>query len=424
METDKPLVLVCGCTGTGKSDLGIEIAKAFDGEVISADSMQIYKGLDIATNKVTEEEMSGVPHHMMSFYEPNEDRFNVHQFRTEVLRLIADMQQRKKLPVIVGGTAYYIESILYQNYLIDTEQSTSDSIQESLEKHSTEKLYSMLHEIDPESASQIHRNNRYRVIRALEIFHSTGKKKSEFLAEQKSKVKDDRNHLGGMLQFKNTLLINLDAKNELLIERLNKRVTKMVERGLRHEIEQYYDKYSQSFGSYGVMQSIGIKEFLPYLELNEMNRKAKLGDDLFKEGCEYLKIHTRQYSKRQRNWLYKRILMRSKTREVPAFITLDTSRNFFEEIVPFALDYVRAFLAGNDMTQIVSPESHLFIMKLPMTENMRALEEICERDIHGLLHFQNHIESRAHKKMSVSKKRKELVSLVETIDSVLMKADS
>lgn len=134
-----------------------------------------------------------------------------------------------------------------------------------------------------------------------------------------------------MLQFKNTLLINLDAKQELLIERLNKRVTKMVKRGLRHEVEQYYDKvlfniqhfnsdntfqYSHSFGSYGVMQSIGIKEFLPFLELNEMERKTKLGDDLFEEGCEYLKIRTRQYSKKQRNWLYKRILMRSKTREV------------------------------------------------------------------------------------------------------------
>lgn len=123
---------------------------------------------------------------------------------------------------------------------------------------------------------------------------------------------------------------------------------------------------------------------------------------------------------------------------MPAFITLDTSSNFFEEIVPFAIDYVREFLAGNDMTQIASLESHQFIMKLPMTDNMRALEEsdydtnanklhfckVCERDIHGLIHFQNHIESRAHKNMAVSKKRKELASLVETIDSVLMKANS
>ncbi|KAJ1347942.1 hypothetical protein KIN20_003129 [Parelaphostrongylus tenuis] len=297
-----PVVFIVGCTGTGKSDLGVAIAKKYGGEVISADSMQIYKGLDIATNKITEDESGGIPHHLMSFVDATNSEYNIHQFREQGLKVIEEIRHRGHIPIVVGGTAYYVESLLFEDNIIRTPE-----------------LYELLVKIDGESARLIHPNNRSRVLRAIEIFRLTGKRKSEYLREQRQP--HGRNDLGGRLRFPESLVLSLDASKEVLIQRLNERVEKMKIKGLRKELEDYYGKNREKLinrDHFGVLQCIGLKEFIPYLELSVGDRSSPRGDKLFQKGCDDVKLHTRQYARRQRNWLNSRFFRRQEIREVPS----------------------------------------------------------------------------------------------------------
>lgn len=283
-----PVIFVIGCTGTGKSDLGVAIARKYNGEVISADSMQIYKGLDIATNKITEEETQGVPHHLMSFVDATTARYNIHQFRQQGLRTIEEIRSRGRIPIVVGGTAYYVESLLFEENIIETPGSDDDSYSiECLGKLSNDELHRRLQEIDPESARLVHPNNRSRVLRAIEVYHLTGKRKSEFLREQKES--NGSCDLGGRLRFPESLVLSLDARKEVLIERLDRRVEKMKQMGLRKELEEYYDTNRDSLINrehFGVLQCIGLKEFIPYLELSKEERFSAEGERLFQKGCD------------------------------------------------------------------------------------------------------------------------------------------
>ncbi|VDD90412.1 unnamed protein product [Enterobius vermicularis] len=287
------LVVVLGCTGTGKSDLAVSIAENFNGEVINADSMQLYNGLDIATNKITEKEMGNVRHHMLSFLEPSCSNFTVFRFREEVLKIIKNLWDDNKLPILVGGTSYYVESVIYENYLIPTDKGYSNK---QLDNLSDDELYEYLKKID---SAFVHKNNRFRVKRAIEIYEATGVTKSDHLAKQLLK---SNSSLGGTLRFPFTLVFFLDAEKEILNKRLEARVDTMVKRGLREEIEKFYDKYSSVLPTHGINQSIALKEFQEYLRLNEEERRSLRGQKLFEEGCELLKVHTRQYCRKQRSW--------------------------------------------------------------------------------------------------------------------------
>uniref|UniRef100_A0A914YVI9 U1-type domain-containing protein n=1 Tax=Panagrolaimus superbus TaxID=310955 RepID=A0A914YVI9_9BILA len=385
-----PLIIVGGCTGTGKSDLGIEIAKKFNGEIISADSMQIYKGLDIVTNKVTKEEMAGIPHHLMSFYEPSQAEYNVQQFRKSALELIEDIWKRDKLPIIVGGTSYYIEGILFCHNLIDTDREKSDNLRKDLEKLSIDELYKRLQESDPEAASQLHRNNRFRVLRALEIFLLTD----------------------GGLRFPNSLYINVDCDLDVLNERLKNRIDKMADKGLKKELEDFYDKYKTSSQSHGIYQSIGIKEFLPYLTLPEDDRKLEKRQKIFVEGCNQLTIRTIQYAKKQRLWFRQRFVRRKNIRILPQLISVNTSKSdlFFSNIVPEVLAIVERFISKKSLNLHTANNSYISdpLASVSVDEavtqpgylkraNQLYICDTCDIEIHSELGWNSHLKGKKHK---------------------------
>ena len=275
-----PVVAVVGPTATGKTALGVELAKHFSGEVISCDSMQIYKGLDIGTAKVTPEETCGIPHHGVDILTPDK-AFSVADFTAMAGKLEEEISARKKLPILVGGTGLYVQSFLYGVRF--TEEKAPAGLREQLAAELAAKggaaMYEELKQADPEAAAAIHPNNQVRVLRALEHYRATGKKLSEQKAESLPPERPYR-----------SLILGLDfPERAVLYRRIDLRVDKMLEAGLIKEAEHVWQN-RESFRT--AAQAIGYKEFFPYFE-----QKAPL------EACtEKLKQASRNYAKRQLTW--------------------------------------------------------------------------------------------------------------------------
>lgn len=280
---NKPKVLaVVGPTASGKTSLGVELAKKYDGEVISADSMQIYKGLDIASAKPTVQEMQGIPHHLIDFLD-RDVSFSVSDYVKLANEKIQDVLSRGKLPVIVGGTGLYIDSLL-ENVKF-SEGGSDGEYRAELYRLAREKgnefLYQKLVETDPVSAESIHMNNTVRVVRALEVFHVTGRRFSELKAESRL-----------VESPYDSLIIGLNFHDrQILYDRINRRVDEMVENGLVGEAESLWRESRMKTAS----NAIGYKELIPYFE-----NKVTL------ESCiDSIKQETRRYAKRQLTWFRK-----------------------------------------------------------------------------------------------------------------------
>ena len=279
---NKPfLVVVVGPTASGKTELSIEIAKKFNGEVISGDSMQVYKHMDIGTAKVTRDEMDGIPHHMIDILEPDES-FSAYEFKKRAEACIEDIINRGKLPIIAGGTGLYIQSLLY-NYAFEDETVSPEKMQivhaqlAELEQYNNEELHHYLASFDSESAENIHPNNRKRVLRAIEYYLKTKK----LLSSRKKVQQFTENY--------DTLLIGIEMSRETLYFKINKRVDIMLGHGLFKEVQQLVE---QGFETSQSMQAIGYKELVPVVKGN-----MKMDD-----AVEKLKQHSRQYAKRQLTW--------------------------------------------------------------------------------------------------------------------------
>lgn len=273
------VIAVAGPTASGKTELGVRLAEHYGGEVVSADSMQIYKKMNIATAKPTKEEMRGIPHHLIDFVEPTES-YSVARYKTDAQNAIEDITSRGKLPIIVGGTGLYIDSLLENIEFFDAEvdESLRQKLYERAEAEGAEKLYSELSKIDPKSAEKIHSNNIKKVIRALEIYYATGRKISEQV---------DLSRLSGTPY--ECVIIGLTSKDrQYLYDRINRRVDKMLELGLLEEAREFYSVYGVKTAN----QAIGYKEILPYLQ----------GEKSLGECVEHLKMQTRRYAKRQLTW--------------------------------------------------------------------------------------------------------------------------
>jgi len=273
------IVIIAGPTAVGKTALSVDLAKKFNGEIISADSIQIYKGLDIGSAKVTNEEKQGVKHYMLDVVSPY-DNFSVGDYVQAVKPIIADIASRGKLPIIVGGTGLYISSLLFDiGATCGQDPKYRKKLSEIAKTEGADKLYSMLQEIDPESAEKIHKNQMVRIIRALEIYHLTGKKKSQ------TKNSTESNY--------NYLLIGLNDDRELLYDRINKRVDVMLKNGLIEEVKGLISKNITLENQ--CMQAIGYKETYAYV-------KGEISKDTF---IEKLKQNSRNYAKRQITWFKK-----------------------------------------------------------------------------------------------------------------------
>lgn len=272
------LIVVAGPTASGKTGLGIELAKAVNGEIISADSMQVYKGMSIATAAPTIEEKSQIPHHMVEFLERDKN-FSVSDFCALAESAVKDITGRGKVPIIVGGTGLFIDSFVDHIRFIQTD--TDFALRERLMKRDIDELYDELVSVDPKAAEKIHKNNKTRVARALEIYYSSGKTKSS--QDDESRLEESPYEV---------LYFVVGYKNrETLYGRINRRVDIMLQNGLLEEA-----KSCLASGGRTSAQAIGHKELKPYLD----------GELSLEEAVENLKRETRRYAKRQLTWFRKR----------------------------------------------------------------------------------------------------------------------
>ena len=276
---EKVLVIV-GPTAVGKTALSVELAKKFNGEIISGDSLQIYKKLDIGTAKISTSEMSGIPHHLIDVIEPT-DNYSVADFQKAGRQLITEITERGHLPIIAGGTGLYIQSLLYDYQLGAKEEVVSDvrkKYEELAGKIGKKQLWEYIKEKDPLAAEKIHWNNQRKVIRALEVFEVTGysimtpKEKPQCLYEY--------------------CMIGLDTDRKLLYQRIDQRVDQMIAAGLVDEARFVY-----SLGEIQASQGIGYKELYPYFK----------GEITLEEAVEQIKQNSRRYAKRQLTWFRNRL---------------------------------------------------------------------------------------------------------------------
>ncbi|KAM5247686.1 tRNA dimethylallyltransferase [Ctenodactylus gundi] len=408
-----PLVVILGATGTGKSTLALQLGQRLGGEIVSADSMQVYKGLDIITNKVSAQEQRICQHHMISFVDPLVTNYTVVDFRNKATALISlrkvnswachieDIFARDKIPIVVGGTNYYIESLLWK-VLVNTkpqEMGTEKVVdwKVELEKEDGLVLYNRLRQVDPEMAAKLHPHDKRKVARSLQVFEETGISHSEFLHRQHSE--EGGGPLGGPLKFPNPCILWLHADQAVLDERLDKRVDDMLAAGLLDELRDFHRRYNQKNSSetsqdyqHGIFQSIGFKEFHEYL-ITEGTCTPETSNQLLKKGIEALKQVTKRYARKQNRWVKNRFLSRPGPCVPPVYgLEVSDVSKWKECVLEPALEIVHSFIQGHKPTATPIKMSH------GETENRRSYHkcDVCDRIIIGDREWAAHIKSKSH----------------------------
>uniref|UniRef100_A0A8C9DKB7 tRNA dimethylallyltransferase n=1 Tax=Prolemur simus TaxID=1328070 RepID=A0A8C9DKB7_PROSS len=396
-----PLVVILGATGTGKSTLALQLGQRLDGEIVSADSMQVYEGLNIITNKVSAQEQRICRHHMISFVDPLVTNYTVVDFRNKATALIEDIFARDKIPIVVGGTNYYIESLLWK-VLVNTKpqkmgtEKAADRKAE-LEKEDGHALHKRLSQVDPEMAAKLHPHDKRKVARSLQVFEETGISHSEFLHRQHAE--EGGGPLGGPLKFSNPCILWLHADQTVLDERLDKRVDDMLAAGLLEELRDFHRRYNQKNASensqdyqHGIFQSIGFKEFHEYL-ITEGKCTPETSNQLLKKGP---------------------------GPSVPPVYGLEVSdvSKWDESVLEPALGIVQSFIQGH------KPTAAPIKMPYSETENKRSYHmcDFCDRIIIGDREWAAHTKSKSH--LHQLKKRRRLDSdAVNTIESQSISPD-
>lgn len=305
-----PLIVIGGPTATGKTRLSVELAKKLDGEIISADSMQIYRGMNIGTAKPTKEEMCGIPHHLMDIIEPTEN-FSVARFTALAHAAAEDINCRGKLPIVVGGTGLYIDSMVenitfFDQY--DDNHALRAELQEKYDSGKAEEMYTELMKVDPETAEKFHHNNAVKLIRALEVYYNTGVTLSEWAR---------RSHQNPSPYKTAYLVLNFADRNQLY-QRIDLRVDQMITSGLVEEARKIYELNLPQGSTAGA--AIGYKELFDYFD----------GKITLTEAADRIKLYSRRYAKRQLTWF--------KRNENAKWLEASCS---FEEVCKAAENYIK-----------------------------------------------------------------------------------
>ena len=281
MQKNK-VIVICGPTASGKTALSIELAKQINGEIVSCDSMQIYKDMNIGTAKPTTEEMQGIKHYLIGYVSP-EERYSVADYKKDAKRAIKEIIEKGKMPIVVGGTGLYLDSLIYEIEYQDIklDEAYRNQLEKEVQEKGLEALYERAKMIDPKAIEKISATDKKRILRILEIYHATGKTKTEQEIESRKKEVE--------YDYK---VYALNWDREKLYDRINKRVDIMIEQGLIQEVEEILQKY-QKFPT--AMQGLGYKEVVDYL--NGIYTKEEM--------VEKIKMETRRYAKRQLTWFRK-----------------------------------------------------------------------------------------------------------------------
>lgn len=435
----RPVVVILGSTGTGKTKLSLEIAKRYGGEVISADSMQVYSKLDVATAKATKEEQAEVKHHLLDVAEPGV-LYSVRQFQNSALPIIDQLLATQKVPILVGGTNYYIESILWKILVDEWQEVDSEDNGKSSSKRAkvteervfdqfdmntreSEELYQRLQEIDPDTAGQLHPNNKRKIIRALEVYERSGKQFSWFIKGQKAA--SGGSTLGGPLRYENPIIFWLCCEQETLNRRLDKRVDGMVQQGLLREIRHFHEAFVKPFGdeenyTKGILQTIGFKEFTPYLSKYDQTEDLLL-EEYFEGGrdppaslatltacLDDLKLVTRRYSKKQIKWVTNRFLRAAeKNRSIPPIYKLDTTNpDDWNRLVSDPATNVIDHHLDTTVELRIAPESDQSSSIATDTKESFFCEQ-CQRVFVGAFQWDIHLKSNRHRKIGESLRKRQ-----------------
>ncbi|KAF2644031.1 tRNA isopentenyltransferase [Massarina eburnea CBS 473.64] len=434
MAPVKPLIAIVGATGTGKSDLAVEVARKYNGEIINGDAMQLYEGLPIITNKITRDEMKGVPHHLLGCIGLEEETWTVGKFVSKVLGVIDEIRSRGKLPILVGGTHYYTQSLLFKDSLSDNlpvEKGNSQETRFPILEESTEVILARLKEVDPVMADRWHPNERRKIQRSLEIYLKTGKPASKIYDEQRLKRElsphsgDGEEGTTG-LRF-STLVFWVHAAKDILYQRLDGRVDKMIEKGLLSEVEtlsKFSASYETSTGKHldqsrGIWVSIGYKEFLKYRAALTSGTSEKELSQLKSVAINSTQAATRQYAKRQVRWIQIKLLN--------ALINAGQQGNTFlvdgsdiskwdEKVAQPANDITKEFLASGTLPDPLELSTTAREMLVPRRDYDLAQrpdlwkKKVC--DTCGCIavtenDWNLHIKSRAHRRAVGARKKAE-----------------
>ncbi|XP_068618282.1 tRNA dimethylallyltransferase [Battus philenor] len=459
-----PMVIILGATGTGKTKLSVELAQKYETEIISADSMQIYKGLDVVTAKASQQERQMIRHHLLDLLEPHQ-MFTVVDFRNRALKIIKNLIEQGKIPIVVGGTNYYIESIVYQILVEDmndteallwdtskrkrnfadeykgedddtkkivkcNENDENETVSECREmniaeegcvdkdklkedvdnesKFTNEEIHAKLKAIDPVMASRLHPNNRRKVLRSIELWLKTGRRHSEVLDEQK--LSEGKLRLPGA-----TLILWLKCEQKVHDDRLNARVDSMLEEGLIEELLNFHDRHNKQRikdgkppdYTKGVFQTLGLKEFHEYLMMSDQERNSDEGKKLLQQCIDNMKTATRRYARRQ-NKMVKGRFLDIPTREVPPIYELDTTdlTKWDEEVKNKAIEIIESY-RNNTPSKHEPLKRDLNLDKTKINTQSSNYCEVCERLIIGDKEYSIHMNSYKHMRVLKKKKKEE-----------------
>ncbi|KAI5240438.1 tRNA isopentenyltransferase-like protein [Aureobasidium subglaciale] len=436
-----PLVAVVGATGTGKSELAVNIARKYNGEIINGDAMQLYEGLPIITNKMPDDEREGVPHHLLGCIGLNEETWTVGNFVSNALAKIGEIRARGRLPILVGGTHYYTQSLLFHDALTNKaqdEEPVKNAERPAILEEPTEVLLEKLREVDPVMADRWHPNDRRKIQRSLEIWLQTGRKASDIYEEQRTRRETAGQDLlsedsqdASLLRMR-TLVLWVGAQSDALSKRLDTRVDKMVAQGLLDEVSTLLNFYNGRIAdgesidtTRGIWVAIGYKEFLDYeAALEKGDTSPTQYNKLLLQAIERTKAGTRQYAKRQIRWI--RIKLNNAIDTAGAkgsFFMLDGSdlENWQQNVSEAGLKLVDAFLkeeALPDPSSLSPLAAEMLTASKPDTSARADLWsrkhcEVCNTTSVTESDWTVHVNSKRHKKAMSSQRKRALNSTTQ-----------